>query len=75
MCTRFSGAPLIKVQSVGAVPKKARKKVVLILGAETLYPTTRKEQSSIIRGSAHIWGWARTPCMPGNKGTILNVPK
>jgi len=28
----------------------------LILGAETLYPTTRKEQSSIINGSAHIWG-------------------
>jgi len=47
----------------------------LILQAETLYPTTRKEQSSIImRGSAHM-GWARTPCMPGNKGTLLNVPK
>jgi len=59
---------------VGAVPKKARKKE---FDSRSRNPLPDHKQGTNFNNQrlCPYMGWARTPCMLRNKGTILNVPK
>jgi hypothetical protein len=59
---------------VGAVPKKARKKLFDSTSRNPL-PDHKKGTIYNYQRLCPYMRWARTPCMPRNKGTLLNVPE